>query len=821
MMRHILSVLLLLVALAAQGQRAYHIKHFGETDDLRVRGETCIAQVNGFIFVGTSEGLRTFDGKHASLYRVPDHDRLGSYYTMVTSVDQSGEGVIWVSTHSGLFTFDIEHERLVRFRVDGLPENPSVSHMMFDAYNRLWVVVNGKAYRIDTQKRRAFCIDENLKQVTYLMLTKDGTVWLGDVQGVLYRFDEPYHRLRAYTVKPEGVSEFRKIVAITEMLDGSLAITSEVDGVCLFSVKDFTSRLVCNQDEGKPILAHTAITTDGISLWVGTERGILICNVKSGALSALRQSDTAFHSLTDNSVHTLFLDDEMGVWAGTFFGGLHRISLEPSNFVISLPEVEGVDVVREMKQDSQGRIWVGAEDGGLYEFDEETLRLRPAHVDWASAREPYNIQSLMVAGDELWLSTAANGIYMVDLNTMRLKQHITRTNATSQGVLLNPVSMCQQGGDIFVSTISGVYQYYPKTNEFRLLADLSDMYVHHLLADQQGNVWLSTFNNGLWKMSKKDGKWMPRKTPFEYQCVTAFFQDSRGVYWVGNDRHGLMAYDDEMGITLPIDLMPLPDHQALDPTAVPRDQDLCVTNIVEDSYHRLWINTFDGIYTYNPEYGLVAHFTMENGLPSPYFNLASGLLTERGRVLMGSYKGLVSVDPGLFRTFRSKLKPFLLNLYVNGEHIMPNDGTGILQSTLFLQKEIRLRADQGSFTIFVAAPTFQNEVVVWFRYRMNPNEHWTLTSDRAAIQMHNLASGTYHVEVQASYDRDKWEGETTTITIVVEQPIYLSFWAIVGYVCLIVLGVLLGILIIRHAQQRERARRVAALEKKRKAQAQA
>lgn len=811
-MRHILSVLLLLVALATQGQRAYHIKHFGETDELRVRGEVSIAQVNGFIFVGTSEGLRAFDGKHASLYRVPDNDRAGGFYGMITGVVQSADGVIWAGTRRGFYTFDIEHERLVPFRVEGLPENPSVSHMKFDAYNRLWVVVNGKPYRIDPKRRRAYCVDENLSRVRYLMLSREGTVWMGDVEGLLYRYDEPNNRVRAYTVKPEGAKEFRKIAAITEMQDGSLAVTSETDGVCLFSVKDFSSRLLFDKDEGKPLLAHTAITPDGTNLWVGTERGIVICNVKTGALSALRQSDTAFHTLTDNAVYTLFLDQEMGVWAGTYFGGLHRISLLPSNFTISLPEVEGVDVVREMVQDSQGRIWVGTEDGGLYEFDEETLRLRPAKVDWGSEPEPHNVQSLLLVDDELWLSTATSGIYMLNLKTMRLRQRVTRTNLTSQGVQLNPISMCRQNGDIFVSTSSGVFQYYPKTNDFRLLPDLSGMYVHHLLADRDSTVWMCTYNNGLWKMSKKNGKWVPHKTPFEYQCVTSFFQDSRGVYWVGNDRHGLMGYDDEMGITLPIDLMPLTGQDALDPTAVPKDQGLCVTNIIEDSYNRLWINTFNGIYTYNPEYGLVAHFTMDNGLPSPYFNQSSGLLTQKGLVLLGSYKGLVSVDPGLFRAFRDKLRPFLLNLYVNGEHIMPNDGSGILQRTLFLQKEIHLRADQSTFTIFVAAPTFQNEAVVWFRYRMNPNERWTLTSDMAAIQMHNLASGTYHVEVQASYDRDKWEGETTTLTIVVEQPVYLSFWAIVGYVCLIILGVILGMWIVRRAHLRRRSRHAKEME---------
>jgi ligand-binding sensor domain-containing protein len=305
-------------------------------------------------------------------------------------------------------------------------------------------------------------------------------------------------------------------------------------------------------------------------------------------------------------------------------------------------------------------------------------------------------------------------------------------------------------------------------------------------------------------MEKKNGKWKPKKTAFEYQCVTTVFQDSRGVIWAGNDRHGLLAFDEEMGVTLPIDLMPTDGDELIDPSAIPKDRDLCVTNIIEDSYHRLWVNTFDGVYTYNPDNGLVAHFTPVNGLPSLYFNLSSGLLTDGGVVLLGSYKGLVSANPGLFQTHREKLTPYFLNLYVNGKHIKPNDGTGILQQTLFMQKEIRLSYEQNTFSIFVAAATFHNEAVVWYRFRMNPKEPWTLTNDMAAIQMHNLAPGTYHVELQASYDRDKWEGDAATIKIVVEPPVYLSFWAIVGYVLLIVIGALLGMWLIQHAQYLKR-----------------
>ena len=807
-MRHIFSILLMLVALTTQAQQTYHIKHFGENDELVLRGETSIAQVNGFIWIGTTEGLRAFDGKHSALYRVPDKEKLGGYYGMVTGVVQSADGTIWTGTHRGFFTFDIENEKLVPFRVEGLSARPFISHMKFDAYDQLWAIIDGHLYRIDPKKRRAFCLDKDLGSLRCLALTSSGTVWVGDVNGIIYRYDAPNHRMRAYTVKPDGVDSFKKIAGITELQNGSLVITSEADGVCLFSPENFSSRLLFDKDdEGRSLVAHTAISPDGINLWVGSERGIIIYNTVTGGLSAIRQSDTALHTLTDNAVYTLFLDQEQGVWAGTYFGGMHRISLQPSNFTIALPEEEGIDVVREMLTDEQGRIWVGTEDGGLYEYDMPHNRLHPAAVDWGAYPVPRNVQSLLLVENDLWLSTATNGIYVVDTNTCRAKQHFIKSNGTSQGMRINPIDMCEQSGTIFVASPGGVFQFDPKGNIFRLLPEFNGIYVHHLIADRQGNVWLCSFNNGLWKLEEKDGAWKARKTAFEYQCVTSIYQDSRGVYWVGTDQHGMMAYDDEMNVTLPIDLVPNNGDAVLDPTAIPKDKNLCVTNITEDSYHRLWVNTFDGIYTYNPDNGLVAHFTTANGLPTPYFNLSSGCKTNDGHVLLGCYKGLVCINPGLFQTHRERLTPYFLNLYVNGKHIIPNDGSGILQHTLFLQKKITLSYDQNTFTIYVAAPTFHNEAVVWFRYRMNPDERWILTNDMAAIQMHNLAPGTYKVELQASYDREKWEGDASVMWITVEPPVYLSFWAICGYVLLIVIGVVIGMLLIQHAQNRERQKK--------------
>ena len=76
-MRKILLIgLMTFWACVAMAQEEYHIKVFGLTDELKVRGQTCMAQINGFLWVGTSSGMYVFDGQYAAFYQVPDEDGL-------------------------------------------------------------------------------------------------------------------------------------------------------------------------------------------------------------------------------------------------------------------------------------------------------------------------------------------------------------------------------------------------------------------------------------------------------------------------------------------------------------------------------------------------------------------------------------------------------------------------------------------------------------------------------------------------------------------------------------------------------------------------
>ena len=786
MKKAILFCVMIIVAGSMWAQEEYHIKTYGINDELKTRGTTRLAQINGFMWIGTSDGFSAFDGFHMHNYTIPDEEGLGGYFSCVTSLTAAPDSSLWIGTRKGIYHFDMSRERLYKFTSDELPENPRVGQLLFDKEGHLWSIMNSKVYIIDVNAKTAECIGNGFESPNCVMVAKNGTVWLGDDNGKLYRYDAPTHRLREYNVKPEGAESFSQLMNITEMRNGQLALVSYDDGICLFSPTTLTSKmLMTHDDEGSPIVAHTSVTPDGDELWVGTERGIIIYRMRDKHISSIRQTRHMLNTLSDNSVHSMFVDRENGVWVGTYFGSMNRISLSPHNFSVSLPEDEDVDVVREVIGDHYGRIWAGTEDGGLYILNKDKGTLVKANVDWAGAPPPFNAQGLVLIDDDLWVSSITNGIYVVDTKTMRLKHRYAKTNNTPQGTTIEGKSLCYQNGTLFVSSWRGVYIFDPKTEEFNLMPELSGVYAQRIYGDRHGNVWVASFNQGVWKIQQgKDGKWKGKQTPFTYKCATCILEDSRGLYWVGTDIHGLMTYDDKTGQTKQAEI----SEQLMQET---------VTNIIEDSHHRLWINTFNGLYSYNLSKKVINHVTTANGLPTPYLNYASGYMDEYGTVYIGTYKGMISYTPASFILSRERLKPYFLNLYVNGKHITPNDETGILQHTLFQTKELTLKRSQNTFTIMYAVPSYRSGEIVWYRYRLNPDEPWIVTDNARPIQLSNLSTGTYRITLQASYNPERWEGEAAVLIVKVATPIWLSPLAFICYAAVIIGLVILVMSLIK------------------------
>ncbi len=106
--------------------------------------------------------------------------------------------------------------------------------------------------------------------------------------------------------------------------NGNILIGTSIHGAKLFDIASSTYKdiLTYNPDKTE-VFARNFVQTSEDECWIGTESGIFIYNMKTGALINLQKKYNDPYSISDNAVYTFCKDKEGGIWAGTYFGGVN------------------------------------------------------------------------------------------------------------------------------------------------------------------------------------------------------------------------------------------------------------------------------------------------------------------------------------------------------------------------------------------------------------------------------------------------------------------------------------------------------------------
>lgn len=120
-------------------------------------------------------------------------------------------------------------------------------------------------------------------------------------------------------------------------------------------------------------------------LWVGTNNGIYIYNVLTGSCTNVKNDSFDSHSLSNNTVTTMYTDREKGIWVGTLYGGLNYQSRSAENFTVYIPNDHPQSVQSQWihglywDEETQ-KLWVGTEDEGCSVFDKNMSVFTPVNT---------------------------------------------------------------------------------------------------------------------------------------------------------------------------------------------------------------------------------------------------------------------------------------------------------------------------------------------------------------------------------------------------------------------------------------------------------
>ncbi len=803
-------------------------ERLGLEDGLSQGCVNCILQDSqGFLWVGTQDGLNRYDGYTFTVYRHDPTDSTSLNANVTYALLEDSQGSLWLGTGRGLVRFDRRSEVFTPYPLgqkDGPQLGPVwIRAMLEDSQDMLWIGTYGQGlYQLDRRTGRwmAYQHDPEDKQslpsdnVVALLEDAHGTLWIGTHGGGLGRFDRETGQFAHYRHRRDDPHSLgaNSVNALCEDAQGNLWIGTQTAGLSALDLAAREPQFVrCQHEDGNPhslsnnhvsaLLEDTAGT-----LWVGTGRGLNELDRQTGRFRRHYSQESDPSSLSFDEVLSLAEDAQGLLWIGTRLGlnkfdrstrafghfrrGRGAQSTLSSNTVISFLE------------DSQGFLWIGTYGGGLNRSTTDGTLTGFVHFGHREG-DPHSLADKQALPD-------ADHPYRAGENAV--------------------LALCEDAqGGLWIGTNAGLHRLLPGDHpglpptfaRYQHEADnptsLSDNTVLALALDAKGNLWIAT-PGGLNKLNEADAtqgfvRYLhDENDPYNlgHDRVKTIHIDSAGNVWIGTNGglNRVAPEDDSRYICY--------QHDDQDSRSLSHDW---VTSIAEDAQGRLWLGTWGGLNRFDPQTGLFTAYREKDGLSN---DVVYGVLVDdQGYLWLSTNRGINRFDPTMerfthhdthdgvqanefadgafykdrlgrlyfggingFNVFHpddikanAYLPPVVLTSFLLTNQPVPISESGPLKEHINFAEQIELAPEDYVFAFEFSALNYRQPHKNRFAYQLEGfDRDWIYTDarDRKAVYT-NVPPGTYTFRVKAANDDGLWNEEGASIQIKVSQP----WWHIV------------------------------------------
>ena len=209
-------------------------------------------------------------------------------------------------------------------------------------------------------------------------------------------------------------------------------------------------------------------------------------------------------------------------------------------------EVEKLKYILKLLEDKRGRLWIITEDGKLYR--KETNGRVTSHF---AGTEGVGAQDILQdALGNLYLASKNQGVYLLRAGSNAFTRISNIGNLPIENIYISRNNKLYIGCDGL-----GIYVYDPQTGFlqdnplFSRLVNLAKSKVTSIIEDNQGNIWVSMLQKGVFMQSniQNDFNYMGfrlgSRNVIGENCVTSLSINQGNQVWVGTDKDGLYLFN--------------------------------------------------------------------------------------------------------------------------------------------------------------------------------------------------------------------------------------------------------------------------------------
>jgi signal transduction histidine kinase/ligand-binding sensor domain-containing protein len=729
-----LAVLLAVSAYALDPHKSltqYSRTTWGQADGLPQDTIKAITQTtDGYLWLGTDEGLARFDGYDFRQYDKASGDLPAN---SITALAAASDGTLWIGTSNGLTRYSpAGKNRFHTFTTkDGLPDD-AIIQLYEDHGGTLWIVAGIYLSRYQNGRFTNFTPGKDLPVTTARIIREDRAhdLWIAGFTAV---------------VKMKG-DRFETVMD-AKTLDGNIITTMLFDrqgdawfggnkGILVRSSNGSLRRYGDRDGLPDPFLRALLEDRDG-NIWAGTNSGIARMDGKRFVTPNTADANDM------DPVRSLFEDHEGDVWVGTN-GGLTRYR---DTVFTAYGKTEGLpsDEPNAIYQDRAGNVWVGFHESGL-------LRFGPGAPRRYTTRDgiPNEIFSIREASNGDLLIGARGG--MVRMHDGRFTTFVPNDPLERLNVF---DALEDAAGRTWLATPGGLAELTSHGSHAVFPSEpLLINAVVTLCADRDGSIWAGTYGRGLWRVQGKDTRQFTIADGLSSDQIRSLYQDGDGTLWIATFGGGLDAYTDGKFQSFTAKDGLLSDNVAR----------------VSDDGESLWLSTTRGICRI-PKQQLSefaerrrvrlepVNYGVEDGLRSaqvsPSYPVGGGgTRTADGRLWFTTIRGLAVFTPGAHR------QPALAPLV----HVADVEANG---HALDLSQPAQLGPSSERIQIRYTAIHLNAPERVQYSYRLDGiDKDWVSAGTRRLINYNSIGHGNYRFTVRAEIPGGGASEQSYSFTVV-------------------------------------------------------
>ena len=488
-------------------------------------------------------------------------------------------------------------------------------------------------------------------------------------------------------------------------------------------------------------------------IWISTYgKGLFVFNQDLTQSQHFVADKLGESPIASNYLLGIIADRHDGVWVSSEYGGVSHIQVMDKGVERIYPNGEGnmdfSNVVRMVKKMNDGTVMVGTRAGSLYHYSADMSQvLGKSHFD----SNVYGI--VQMPNGETWIGTRGKGIY------------------GAKGLDFKDRNVFCMASDakhrMWIGTFGkGLSLVYPRTDGYGVKTFFADSVglneVRCMVIDKHGVLWCGT-SGGLIRIPVdefvKDAS--RYKTYVRDYEIRDLLVDRQGRLWLSASGDGLVQVEQGDGETEP------KFHVFNTSNGLVNN---LVQSVVDTPDGNLWISTQQGVTAWNARKKSFENYMFSRNPMGNVYNENSAVCLDDGRVVLGGNYGLTIIQP-------SRLS------HVSGL-------TDVVFISYPYSDEITLTYEQRSPNIHFSTLDYSDVRNVKYTYRLEGfDQSWSQPSSTPWAAYQKLPAGKYLLHVKACTSDGTW-GKESTLVIRIKPPFYLTSWAIMIYV-LLVLGVII------------------------------